>query len=147
LTIKNISAVFDELDSLPVAAKTILFDSIREAGEIVSSELSSKAPKGGSGELARSFGVWQSKKLSRKYRAVVFQVGLKSSYFYSTLARGRKAHRRNGVPVKASKASHPDWLLPGEDESARADVLRIARSIFNSKIKNIDQIIGRRRKR
>jgi hypothetical protein len=122
---------------------------MREAGEIVAKEMAAKAPKGDGGaeSLASSFGVWQAKRESRRYRAVIFKVGLKTNFFYSTLAKGRKAHTRKGHPVRGSAASHPGWKLPGEDEVSRQQVIALARSIFNGKVRTVDQMIGRGKRR
>lgn len=149
--VKNLNLVLGELDAIPRGMQSIFWDSMREAGEVVAKELAAKAPHK-SGELSKSFSVWQSKRISRRYRAVIFRIGLrteKNKYpnFYATLAKGRKAHERKGRPVKGSKASHPGWRLPGEDAAAIAHTLHLSRMIFEGKINNIDKIIGRGKRR
>jgi hypothetical protein len=146
LSIKNLSSVLEEFDAIPSGAKSLFWDSMREAGEIVARDLSAKAPKD-KGRLAASFDVWQAKKLSRRYRQVIFRVGLKTNYFYTTLAKGKKAHVRNGKPVKKSGASHPEWKLPGDDEAARSRLLGLTVTIFNGKVRSVDQMIGRGKRR
>jgi hypothetical protein len=145
VSIKDINLVLGEMDAIADGVQSLFYDSMREAGEIVAKELAAKAPEGSTGRLRDSFGVWQAKRESRRYRSVIFKIGLKSNYFFSTLAKGRKAHKRGGYAVRASQASHPEWQLPGESESARNSFLRLTKTIFNGKVATLDRVNRRRR--
>ena len=155
MSIKDLTLVLKELDAIPDGAQSIFWDSMRQAGEIVAEEMAAKAPGGDTGRLKHSFGVWQSKKLSRQYRAVVFRVGLINRStspafypnFYATLAKGRKSYERKGTGYRGSNARHPGWKLPGDDPVARDHLIRLTKMIFSGKISTIDQMIKRGRKR
>ena len=113
---------------------------MRDAGEAVSKDMAKRSPRKSAPSpytLAGSFGVWYSKKMARRYGVKMFRVGLKTNYFYKTLAKG---NRKRG-----SKASHPGWNLPGDDKQAAGNLVRLTKQIFDAKIQQVGKLKARRR--
>lgn len=146
MSIRNLQTVLDGLDSLPQQAKTLLNDSIREAGEVVAADLATRAPFK-TGRLSRSINVWYSKKSSRQFAAAVFRIGLQERKngkyfypnFYAVLARGRKGKKG------ARPASHPGWKLPVDDTAAASEIVALAKKLFQDKLGQLEQMQPRSR--
>lgn len=134
MSIRNLQIINSGLDELDNDARRLFADSLREAGTALIDELWQKSPYVRSpvgknfsqaDRLSDSFGVWYSKKLSRRYRAATFRIGLATNFFYSGLSTGFKDGRR---------ASHPEWQLPGEDPVLAEQITALAKRIFEAKL-------------
>ena len=146
--VKNLTSVMENLDMLGAAAVATFYTSMRLAGESVAQDnMANNIPANVTGRLKKSFGVWYSRRLSRRMGVGIFRVGLYTNYYYITLSKGRKTRRKDkltkkGILKKARKgfsAPYPNWLIPGEDENARQIYLSRVKIIFDGMIKDFEQ--------
>ena len=133
----GITSVLSNLDNLSKAHVEAVFDSLKSACIIAAKEMGQDAPKGKTGRIRRAFVAREAKKLSKQAGVRVLKVGLLNMTFYRTLAKGRKAYKRQtdqGVHyrVSGSPASHPQWR-PADRTRYEQRVLYMTKVILRQK--------------